>query len=304
MELKAVRAHLQGPISSIKTPFNKDFQVDHDALHQQVQTLIARGSKTALLTAGDSHLLSLVDAELVAVTRTVCAAAKGKAMIVVADRGHTTGHAVEFARFAHSAGADIVMTLPPHWSAGSTAQNLADHYAAVAAELPTMIVSNIFAQRATTFALETVQRTLDNERIVAIKDDLGGEFARRLCLLAHEQMAIFAGGRKENHLNMWPYGCDGYMSTFQAFRPDLAQKYWRAVEEKDLDTMRALVQLEMDFFAYLAQCVGGWNAGMHGVLELAGLGSRWRRPPNYSLNDREMEALANFLQEKDLNPAT
>lgn len=33
MELKAVRAHLQGPISSIKTPFNKDFQVDHDALH-------------------------------------------------------------------------------------------------------------------------------------------------------------------------------------------------------------------------------------------------------------------------------
>ncbi len=303
MELNAVRAHLQGPISSIKTPFAENFQVDHDALHHQVQTLIKRGSKTALLTAGDSHLLSLVDAELVAVARTVCAAAANKAMIVVADRGNTTAHAVEFARFARGAGADMIMALPPQWSAGSTPESLAAHYAAVATELPTMIATNIFAQRGIPFALETIKRTLDNERIAAIKDDLGGEFARRLCLLAHEQKAVFAGGRKENHLNMWPYGCDGYMSTFQAFRPDLAQDYWRAAQDKDLDTMRTLVQLEMDFFDYLAKCTGGWNAGMHGVLELAGLGSRWRRPPNYSLSDEEMEALSIFLNNKGLSPA-
>lgn len=303
MELDAIRAHLQGPISSIKTPFSNRFQVDHDALHHQVQTLIANGSKTALLTAGDSHLLSLVDAELVAVTRTVCAAAKDKALIVAADRGHTTAHAVEFARFARDAGADIIMTLPPHWSAGSTTQSLADHYAAVAVELPVMIVTNIFAQRGTAFALETIQRTLDNERIVAVKDDLGGEFARRLCLLAHEQMAVFSGGRKENHLNMWPYGCDGYMSTFQAFRPDIAQKYWRATQEKDVQTMRALIEMEMEFFDYIGRCTGGWNAGMHGVLELAGLGGRWRRPPNYSLNDKELAELAEFLATTKLSPA-
>jgi len=303
MDRSAVRAHLHGPISSIRTPFTQSGQVDHDALHHQVQTLIEHGSRTALLTAGDSHLLSLVDAELVAVTRTVCSAAEGKAMIVVADRGHTTPHAVEFARFAHGAGADVVMTLPPHWSAGSTPESLAAHYAAVAVELPTMIVTNIFAQRSTPFALETIERTLDDERIVAIKDDLCGDFARRLCLLAHDQLAIFAGGRKENHLNMWPYGCEGYMSTFQAFRPDLAREYWQAVERKDLHAMRTLVHREMDFFDYIAQCPGGWNAGMHGLLELAGLGGRWRRAPNYSLGDKELEALASFLGEKGLSPA-
>ncbi|MGY8822808.1 MAG: dihydrodipicolinate synthase family protein [Candidatus Latescibacterota bacterium] len=257
-----------------------------------------------MLTAGDNHLLSLVDAELVAVTRTVCSAAEAKAMIVAADRGHTTAHAVEFARFAHSAGADVVMTLPPHWAAGSTPDSIAAHYAAVAKELPTMIVTNTFAQRGTPFALETIKRTLGDERIVAIKNDLCGDFARRLCLLADGQLAVFAGGRKENHLNMWPYGCDGYMSTFQAFRPDLAQQYWQAVQEKDLLAMRTLVRLEMDFFDYIAQCTGGWNAGLHGVLELAGLDRRWRREPNYSLDDKELAALSNFLSEKGLSPAS
>jgi hypothetical protein len=68
--------------------------------------------------------------------------------------------------------------------------------------------------------------------------------------------------------------------------------------------MRTLVRLDMDFFDYIAQCTGGWNAGLHGVLELAGLDRRWRREPNYSLDDKELAALSNFLSEKGLSPAS
>ncbi len=38
---------------------------------------------------------------------------------------------------------------------------------------------------------------------------------------------------------------------------------------------------------------------MHGVLELAGFGKRYRRPPYHSLTDEQMEDLAAFLKKKN-----
>jgi hypothetical protein len=39
---------------------------------------------------------------------------------------------------------------------------------------------------------------------------------------------------------------------------------------------------------------------MHAAFELAGIYKRWRRKPYYSLNDQEMEALADFLKKLTL----
>jgi hypothetical protein len=38
------------------------------------------------------------------------------------------------------------------------------------------------------------------------------------------------------------------------------------------------------------------DAAVHGMLELTGKADRWRRPPYYSLNDQQMERLADFLK--------
>ena len=56
---------------------------------------------------------------------------------------HTAVRA-DFARFAAGAGADVLMVLPPDWDASTTPDTLAEHYGAVAAHFPAMLVTGIF----------------------------------------------------------------------------------------------------------------------------------------------------------------
>ena len=304
MNRDAVRHHLTGPIASIRTPFCRDGGVDYDGLRAFLDRVIEHGSRTALLTAGDSHYMCLSDAEISEITRVTCQHVAGRAMVVAADRQYDTGRAVQFARQARSMGADVVMVLPPDWGQSCTVSSLVDHYSAVAREAPVMIVTNLLAARGPKFGLEVIDRSLDAcADIVAVKDDVCEDFARRLCLLAHDRAALFAGGRKVNHMNMWPYGCDGYMSTYLMFTPEVPRRYWQAVTGLDMVDARSVIgDFDLPFFDFMAQRTGGWNAGLHAALEVWGIAGRWRRPPYQSLDDAEVEEVRQFFVDLGLRP--
>ena len=57
---------------------------------------------------------------------------------------------------------------------------------------------------------------------------------------------------------------------------------------------------KMPYFDFVIQLTGGFDAGIHGALELFGIAQRWRRKPYYTLNDEEMERLAGFFKQKSL----
>ena len=293
-----VREALTGPISSIRTPFNRDGSIDHDGLRQTIDFNIAAGSKTMLLTAGDSHYIALSDAEIAEVSCTVVEHTAGRAMVVTADRHYTTRQAVAFAQHVAETGADVHMVLPPDWAASCTTETLAEHYAAVARHIPVMIVTGVFSTRGEDFGLRTLEMILDRvQNVVAVKDDVCGTFARKLGLLAHDRWALFAGGQKQNHMNMHPYGCDGYLSTFVTFKPEIAHRYWSAVQAGDLSAAVAVIRdYDLPFFDLIMGFTGGFDAALHGVLEISGICNRWRPPPYYSLSDAEMETLTDELR--------
>ena len=263
--------------------------------------MIAANAKAVVLTDGDSHLECMSRQEIAEVTKVTCEHVAGRATVVAADSFYATSHSIEFAEYARGCGADVIMVLPPNWAQSCTPKTMAEHYAAVAEHLPVMIVTNIFIPLGVDFGLETIGRALDlSEDIVSVKDDMCGDFARRLCLLAHERCAVWAGGCKVNHMNMWPYGCNGYLSSFMLFKPDIAWKYWHAIEANDMVAARDVIRdFDNPFFDFLDK-LGDWNAAMHGTLELFGVCKRWRRKPYYSLNDEEMDRLAVFLCGKGL----
>ena len=140
--------------------------------------------------------------------------------------------------------------------------------------------------------------------VVAVKDDFVGEFGRRLCLLVHDRWATYSGGLKQNHLNVVPYGCDGYLSTFLTFQPKVTHAYWKAIETNNLKIVRQIMQdIELPFWDFLHSLPGmgvGKDGAIHAVYELYGITERWRRNPYYNLNDEEMEKLADFLVSKSL----
>ena len=294
-----VKQRLTGPISSIRTPFAKDGAVDFGALRTLIDFCIDAGTKTVLLTAGDSHYTCLNDREIAEVTKVACEQTAGRAMVVAADRDYSTARAIELAEYVRDVGADVLMCRPPDWALSCTPETLAEHYAAVAAHVPVMIVTNVFRPpRGPEFGLKTIGLALDmSDNVVAVKDDVIGDFARRLCMQVAGRCATFSGGLKVNHMNVVPYGVDGYLSTFITFKPSVTWEYWGAVESGDLAAAcRIIKQVDMPFFDYIGALPGGFDAGIHGVMELFGITKRWRRKPYYSLNDEQMERLGDFLK--------
>ena len=294
-----VREALTGPIASLRTPFTPDGEIDFDCLRRMVNAHIEAGSGASLLTAGDSHYSVLSGEEIEEVTRVVCEETAGRALAVAADRHYPTARAVAFAQRAAELGADVLMVMPPDWAASATIESFVEHYAAVAEHTPVMIVTNVFQRRGDAFGLAVLEKARDEvPGIVALKDDVCGEFARRAAALVHERWAVFSGGQKQNHLNMYPYGCDGYLSTFLCFRPEVAHTYWSAIETNDPEqASRVIREFDMPFFDLIGSMPGGFDAGLRGTLELFGAGTRWRRPPYHSLTDEEMGRLERGLAE-------
>ena len=302
MNKTEIRESLSCPVASVRTPFNKDGSIDFDGLRSYVEFSIAAGSRTMLITHGDSLFTVLSDDEIAEITRAVVEQASGRAMVCAATNAWNTNKTVDFAKYCRQIGADILMVLPPDWGHSCTPGSIAEHYAAAAEHIPVMVVTNIFISRGINFGLETLRIALEKvERIVAIKDDMCNDFARKMAILVHDQWAVIAGGQKQHHLNTHPYGCDGYLSTFITFKPDIANAYWAAVESNNLTKARDIIKdYDFPYFDFIATLPGGFDAGMHGVYELFGIAKRWRRKPYYSLNDQDMEKLAQFLSQKGL----
>lgn len=299
-----VRASLTGPMTSVHPVFTREGELDFDGLARCIEHDLAAASGTMLLTYGDSLHSILSDREVGDLLRAVVRITAGRAMVVAADRQWPTRIEVEFAREARDAGADLLMVLPPNWGGSALVETLVDHYRTVAAEIPTMIVTAAFAGIQEQ-GLEVLRILVEAEpRVVALKDDLVGEFARRVGSLCHPAWAIISGGQKQNHLDMHHYGCDGYMSSFLHFNPPIAQRYWQAVTANDMaGAADVIARFDRPFMDRILALPGGFDAGIHATLEAAGLAGRWRRSPYYTLSDAEYDEFKAFLTDRGMLPS-
>ncbi len=285
-----VRRSLSGPISAVHPTFHRDGLLDFDGLRAEIDHNLAAGSGVMLLTYGDSLHSLLTDAEVADVLQVVAEHTRRRAMVVAADRQWWTGKEIEFADFAREAGADVLMVLPPLWAGSVTHDSLVAHYRAVSEHIPVMPVTALFSanQALGLHVIRTLADTVPN--VVAIKDDVVGEFARKMALIVHDRWAVLSGGQKQNHLDLHPYGCDGYMSTYLHFMPEVPHAYWRTIEASDLAAAAAIIEAyDQPWFDLAFALDGSFDALFHASQEVFGIAGRWRRPPYHSLTDAEME---------------
>ena len=294
-----IREALTGPCPSIRTPFTPDGEIDFEDLRSQIDFVIDAGAKVVILTAGDSLFTVLTDEEVGQLTKAVVEHVSGRAVVVAATGQWWTGRSAEFAQCCKELGADVLMVLPPDWSASTTVETLVAHYAAAAEHMPVMVVTNYLGRRSPAFAIDVIQALYNRvPGIVAVKDDVTGEFARKLCLMTHERWAIISGGKKENHMNMLPYGVDGFFSIHISFKPEIAWRYWQAVQDGSMDVARTVIRdYDIPLFDYVRAVEGGYDAAFHGILEIFGVMKRYRRPPYHTLSDEQMQELSAFLRD-------
>lgn len=217
LDLTEVRAALAQPVASVRVPFLADGEIDQRGLCAYVERCVAAGSAAIMLTYGDSLYSVLTDDEVAEVTRVVMTQVAGRALVIAADRSWWTGKTVEFARFCREAGADILMVLPPDWTQSGTPDTLTRHYAAVAEEMPVLLVSTYLRARDMSTSLAIIDQVYHEvPGVVGIKEDVGGEFSRRMTASVAQRWAVVAGGSKRLHADLAPYGCQGYLSTLRS----------------------------------------------------------------------------------------
>ncbi len=289
-----VYAALTGPIASVSTPFDKDGNIDWKSLRKIVDFIIEGGSRTVLLTCGDSLYTVLTDREIAQVTKTVAEQTAGRAMLVAAG-SWWLGESITFARMIREWGVDLFMPLPPDWAGSCSEEGLADYYRAIAAEIPVMLVTALGGRP---LPLSLIRNLLDGrEPILAVKDDICGAYGKRLASMVQGRCAYLSGGRKQNHLDIAPYGAAGYLSVYQRFWPAVAQAYWQAVKIGRLDQAAAIINTyDASLMEELPAELGlHFDAVIHGCLELFGLAGRWRRNPYMSASDQQMEKIRQFF---------
>lgn len=295
---EAVREALTGPVASQRIPFTRESEIDWNGLAASIDFNINAGTKMVLLTYGDSLFSLLTDREVEEVTRFICERARGRAMVTAACHEYATPAALQFAAFCRELGADVLMLMPPGWGGSVTPDTLRSHFDTVGREMPLMVVTNIFAARGARFGLQCIERLVDCEAVVAVKDDVLGEFGRKMTMTVCDQWAAIAGGQKQNHLDLHSYGCHGYLSTFLTFAPAITYRYWDAIEVGDMAAAAEVIRrCDMPWFDHARSIEGGFDAAIHGAMELAGICARWRRAPYHSLSDRQMEQLADTMRE-------
>ncbi|MCX5662672.1 MAG: dihydrodipicolinate synthase family protein [Planctomycetota bacterium] len=288
-----IQQALSSLIPSVRVAFHPDGAIDFPGTRNYVERCIENGAVALMLTYGDSLYSILTDAELADVTRAVVEQARGRAKVIAAERQWWTGKAVAWAKECREIGADILMVFPPDWAQSSTLDTLVKHYAAVAKEMPVMVVTALLFSRGQGFRLELINRLHDEvPNVIAIKDDVCDEFGRRMTAAVHDRWTVVAGGSKQIHLYLAPFGCQGHLSTLITYKPDIAHRYWKAVTSSDYDKAAEIVRdYDMPMFDALMGLPGSFDAGMHAWCELIGIQGRWRRSPYYNLTDKEMDAL-------------
>ncbi len=291
-----IRDALCGPVPSISTPFLSNGDIDYKSLAKMIDLYVQSRMKTILLTPGDSHYIMLSDREISELTEYVVKETAGRSMVIAADRHYGTPQAVEFAKYVRELGADLYMPYPPEWAGSMTPETCSDHYAAIGEYMPIMMLFCPFKDEANAWKLFdlTFEKT---DALVALKDDICGPISRKMCLRYNDRVAVISGGQKQNHLNSLHYGCDGYLSTFARFAPEVAWKYWNAIEQNDIPAaVEVINKYDMPFFEMILGMKGSFDTGIHAALEVFGLAGRWRRKPYYSAGETELEQTRDFFR--------
>jgi len=298
MDSQHIQAGLAGPIASIRTPFTADGAIDYASLRQMVEFDIAAGAGAVLITWGDSLFAVLSDREIAELTQAVVETAAGRVVVVACTGRWATPQSVEFAAYCREIGADILQVFLPQWYPGCLdRQSTVEHHLAIGQHLPVMANSAELQRNGAAEGLAIARELIERAApVLAMKADVTGGYDCAMTSLVTDHWTMFAGGQKAFHLELWPYGCQGYLSTFVTFLPDVTRAYWRAISANDTPAaVRIIETIDRPFFDAILAMPGGFDAAMHGVTELSGLTGRWRRAPFTSLDDEAMEHLRSVL---------
>ena len=172
--MSAIKSPLfTGCATALVTPFLPDSSLDLAALEKLVCSQIDTGIDAIVLlgTTGEPCTLSMSERE--AVIKTGIAAAAGKVPVIIGTGSNDTRRAIEYARQAHSLGADGQLSVTPYYNK-ATQEGLIRHFSLIAdaCALP-LLLYNVPSRTGISMQVKTISALAQHPNIAGIKEASG-----------------------------------------------------------------------------------------------------------------------------------
>jgi 4-hydroxy-tetrahydrodipicolinate synthase len=262
---------IQGSLPAIVTPMHADGSLDLPRLRRLVDWHVAEGSDGIVVvgTTGESPTVDFDEhCELI---RTVVEQAAKRIPVIAGTGANSTAEAIELARFAKEAGADVHLSVVPYYNK-PTQEGLYRHFKAIAesVDLP-MILYNVPGRTVADLANDTALRLAQVPGIVGIKDATGNiERGTDLAKRAPKGFAVLSGD-DATALALTLLGGQGTISVTANVAPRLMHEMIAAALAGDVARARdinyRLLALHKNLFLEANPIPVKWACARMGLIE-------------------------------------
>ncbi len=301
MNREDLKAQIVGPIATVPTPFDDDYEVNFGRMHELTQTWVdegmVKGKGVIKIAAAMGEGPMLTDDEWPALLRTTVQAANDRAAIVCGLHYKDTKRTLEDAKRAQDLGAIGLQICPPIFNLPSQ-QDLLDYFSDIsdAIDIGIMVYCTHWMPggRAET---DTILKMADFEQVVAVKwnvpDDIPFEDMQKFSDIFN--VIDNSGMPVENH----KLGGRGYINVTYESYPQHDNKVWELLEAGKYDEAQTLFDSVNDPLREYGDKLNARSGGQarlkKGIMALMGRPVGSSRPPSKPLNDEELEGLRQVL---------
>ncbi|WP_372424916.1 4-hydroxy-tetrahydrodipicolinate synthase [Salinarimonas chemoclinalis] len=239
MPAHAVLSRIRGSIPAMVTPF-EDGALDEEALRAHVEWQIENGSSglVPVGTTGESPTLS--HDEHKRVVEITVAQAKGRVPVIAGAGSNSTAEAIDFARHAERAGADVLLVVTPYYNK-PTQEGLYQHFKAIDAAVGVpILIYNIPGRSVIDMSVETMARLYELPNIAGVKDATAS-----MVRVSHQRAVlgpdfVQLSGEDSTALGFNAHGGHGCISVTANVAPRLCADFQEASLAGDMATALTL----------------------------------------------------------------
>ncbi len=302
MKREELKQLIVGPIATVPTPFDDEYEVDYGRMAELtkwwVESGLVKGKAVIKVSAAMGEGPMLSDEEWPELLRTTVEAADDKAAIVCGLHYKDTKRSIDDAKQAQDLGAIALQVCPPIFNLPSQ-EDLLDFYNDLSDAIDVGILVYVTKNMNCPFDMGTYRRMTDIENIVAVKwspsagedeyEDIF-EFVDTWNIIDNSLSAVRChklGGR-------------GYINHTSEIYPPHDLKIWDLMENKQYDEAQALldsVNIELrKVFQRVDERTGGQGIVKKGMMAVMGRPCGVSRPPSKPINEEELAQLREVLK--------
>ncbi len=286
-----------GPIATVPTPFDDDFELDYGRMAELtrwwVESGLVKGRAVIKVAAAMGEGPMLSDDEWPFLLRTVVQAAGGRAAVVCGLHYKDTKRTIEDAKRAQDMGAIGLQVCPPIFNLPSQ-DDILEYFEEISDAIDVGILVYVTKGMNCPVDVGTYRRMMDFEQVVGIKWSVAasdGEYEDIFELADHFSIIDNSLQPVRSHR----LGGRGYINMTSEIYPPHDLKIWGLLESRQYDEAQRLFDSVNGplraFYDKVSVRSGGQGRVKKGLMAVVGRPVGASRPPSKPLNDEELEEL-------------